>query len=350
MPLVAAAVLTEDALVVHHLHRTLRENGTAAARLTHEIAGQWLELTEAVHREVEQFDPGSAPSVASVASGSLKPLLEQARGQIEQAEKLLGTGDLPSALDADTLAMDAIAAVRRGDWDRARAAFPSPVASPLITHYDALPDHYALGRRWSAARWSRNVLPGGEMESLEPLKQSGWLHVRHPDSALDASVELAPQAAHSGQRGLALSSWLAEQTIVPGVVEIAPVSITTAPVDVRAGQIVRIHGWVKLPGPLAGTSDGLLIIDSLAGPELAERITGAYAKGGSDDSTFLSGRNDGSASRDRNDDPGAWREFSLYRAADRDGQLTVHFILTGAGQAFLDDVSIVVLDDNVASP
>jgi hypothetical protein len=188
------------------------------------------------------------------------------------------------------------------------------------------------------------------MESLEPLKQSGWLHVRHPDSALDASVELAPQAAHSGQRGLALSSWLAEQTVVPGVVEIAPVSITTAPVDVRAGQIVRIHGWVKLPGPLAGTSDGLLIIDSLAGPELAERITVAYAKGGSDDSTFLSGRNDGSASRDRNDDPGAWREFSLYRAADRDGQLTVHFILTGAGQVFLDDVSIVVLDDNVASP
>ncbi len=319
MPTIAAAVLTEDPLVVHHLNRTLRERGAATARLTHEIAGQWLDLTEAVHREIEPFDPGSAPSVAAA---SRQPLLEQARQHLRQAEGLLGSGDLPSALDADTLAMETIATVRRGDWERVAAAFPSPVASPLITHYDALPDHFALARRLSGALWSRNLLPAGEMEGLDPLQQSGWMHVRHPDSALEASVEISPQAAHAGQRGLAMSSWLAEQTIVPGVVEIAPVSIATAPVNVRAGQIVRIHGWAKLPGPLAGTSDGLLVIDSLAGIDMAERIIGSDQ----------------------------WREFSLYRAADRDQQMTVRFILTGAGQAFLDDVSIVVLDDASGAP
>jgi len=64
------------------------------------------------------------------------------------------------------------------------------------------------------------------------------------------------------------------------------------------------------------------VIDSLAGIDMAERIIGSDQ----------------------------WREFSLYRAADRDQQMTVRFILTGAGQAFLDDVSLVVLDDASGAP
>jgi hypothetical protein len=57
-----------------------------------------------------------------------------------------------------------------------------------------------------------------------------------------------------------------------------------------------------------------MVYDSLAGPTLAERIPVT----------------DG------------WREFVLYRAAPRDGEMTVTFALTGFGEAYLDNVTVSV--------
>ncbi|MCR9119515.1 MAG: hypothetical protein NXI22_21490 [bacterium] len=37
---------------------------------------------------------------------------------------------------------------------------------------------------------------------------------------------------------------------------------------------------------------------------------------------------------------GQWKEFTLYRAVDKDGELFVRFALSGIGEAWLDDVSI----------
>ena len=41
---------------------------------------------------------------------------------------------------------------------------------------------------------------------------------------------------------------------------------------------------------------------------------------------------------------GDWRQFTLYRAAPRDGQFRVSFALTGLGEAWLDEVSVSILD------
>ena len=43
----------------------------------------------------------------------------------------------------------------------------------------------------------------------------------------------------------------------------------------RAGQFLRIHGWARVPDPIQGSLDGLLIYDSLSGTALAERILDA---------------------------------------------------------------------------
>jgi hypothetical protein len=66
--------------------------------------------------------------------------------------------------------------------------------------------------------------------------------------------------------------------------------------------------------------DGLAIYDSLAGIDLAERIHEA-----SD-----------------------WREFTLYRAAPRAGSVTLTFALTGMGEAWLDDVTVNLLEPAVS--
>jgi hypothetical protein len=87
-------------------------------------------------------------------------------------------------------------------------------------------------------------------------------------------------------------------------------------VPVRQGQLVRIHGWVQVPRPLAACREGLLIFDSLTGPALGERV---FATSG-------------------------WREFTLYRAVPENGELRLTIALTGLGEASLDDVSVSLID------
>jgi hypothetical protein len=103
----------------------------------------------------------------------------------------------------------------------------------------------------------------------------------------------------------------------PLAVETPPILFTSPAVPVEAGQTVCVQGWAQVPAPITGSSDGLLIVDSLSGEALADRI----------------GRTDG-----------GWRRFVLYRVAPQSGAMCVTFALTGLGEARLDDVGIFVLE------
>jgi hypothetical protein len=106
--------------------------------------------------------------------------------------------------------------------------------------------------------------------------------------------------------------------------------LVSAPMQVEAGRVMLIHGWVNIPKRIVGSVDGLLILDSISGEPLAERIL---------------------QTKD-------WQEFSLYRAVPRSGPMTVTFALCGLGEAFLDDVTVQSIDrpvlatapQNVAPP
>ena len=91
--------------------------------------------------------------------------------------------------------------------------------------------------------------------------------------------------------------------------------------QVQAGQIVCIHGWVQVPNDITASTDGLLVVDSLSGEALADRI----------------GKTKG------------WRQFALYRVAPQSGPMCVTFALSGIGEAWLDDVAIQVLDPPAAA-
>ncbi len=76
--------------------------------------------------------------------------------------------------------------------------------------------------------------------------------------------------------------------------------------------MIRIQGWVQVPAPIQGTVDGLLIVDSLGGEPLAERIQ-----------------------KTNN-----WQAFTLYRVAPQSGPMSVTVALCGLGEARLDDLTI----------
>ena len=57
----------------------------------------------------------------------------------------------------------------------------------------------------------------------------------------------------------------------PVVIETPPIWITT-PIYAAAGTLLEIVAQVRVPNPIEGSVDGLLVFDSYGGPALAERV------------------------------------------------------------------------------
>lgn len=307
VPLSALAVLTQDPLVVNHLVRQPALPRGVLGRLHFDAAARSLSNTANIDRLLTE---GAHP-LATAGS-----LLAEARANLKQCERLAAAEDDAAAQLFAGRAQRALAKVRRGHWEQATALFPTPVGSPFCLQFETLPGHWLLAQRLAAARWSGNVLAGGEMENLNQMQAAQWKYERHGESTLAATVDLAPAAARSGQFGLRIRAAGSDEKSAPGVVESPPIRIASGPVPMQAGQIVRISGWAKLPKSLSGTRDGLVISDSLGGEPLAQQIQKS----------------------------GDWQEFILFRAAPRAGDLSISFALTGLGEAWIDDVAVTVME------
>ena len=206
--------------------------------------------------------------------------------------------------------------VERAHWEAAVAGLGSPLSSPAAVSFATLPWHWRLIDRIASSRPGPNRLGGGDFEDLQTLLTTGWNHFQHTTAGLRTAADLVPEAAHSGCCGLRLTVRAEDPDNPPAMVETPPMWITSPAVPVEAGQLVCIRGWVHVPTPLTGSVDGLLIIDSLSGEALAERI----------------GRT------------GGWQQFTLYRAAPQSGRMTVTFALSGLGEVRLDDVTIQLVE------
>jgi hypothetical protein len=255
-------------------------------------------------------------------------LIQGAQTSLEQAQELWDKRDYQGCYDATTRAMQLVARVRRGHWEQTARAFPSPAASPCIAQFTTLPLHWAFAARIAgpvssqASTWGPNVQAAGDMESLDQMLRAGWQQQRFVPEGIGADVSLSLADPHSGRSALRMQAGAADEKRSPRIIERPPVWVVSSPVPVRQGQLVRIHGWAQVPQPLTGSPDGLLVFDSIGGPDLGERIRLTRA----------------------------WREFTLYRAVPESGKLTVTFALTGLGEAWVDDLSVSLLNPEPIRP
>jgi hypothetical protein len=318
-----AVVITQDPLALHHLGRTLADVKAEAARLRQGLLTWRLarvtqidgDLT-AMHRTL--FAPASATAGASSPTSADAPatLLREAAAHLDRAAKLAASGDFENHQAALDRCEAAVAKVRRAAWEATAATFPSPAASPCLAQYTSLPLHWQLAQRMQRGEFGPNQQQAGDMESLEQMLAVGWKQERRPPIGVKCDVSLSLADPHAGRSQLRLVAWAADKQLAPQVIEQPVVWITSSPVPVRQGQIVRIHAWVDVPRPLAGSDDGLVVFDSAGGWELGDRIR--QTRG--------------------------WREVTLYRAVPQNGELTVTLALGGLGEARIDDLAVSVLD------
>jgi hypothetical protein len=311
--LATAVVITQDPLVIHHLNRSLAGGQRVAARLRHDVATRRLKQTIEIEHQL-QLHAAPLPQASA--------WLAEAQANLAKGEQLLNANDSSSVHTFTGRAEQLIAQVRRGCWEKTATTFPSPAASPCVSSFAALPLHWQVAQRIRSVRWGPNVLAGGDMESLDQLMNTGWRNQRRLPSGLESDVSLSLQGPHSGRMALRMRAWALNAQEAPLVVERPLVWISSNSVPVRQGQIARIHGWVNVPAPLAGSHEGLVIFDSISGPDLGERIRGTQG----------------------------WREFALYRAVPKNGDLTLTFALTGLGEAWIDDIDVTLLDPDPIRP
>ncbi|MDR1963558.1 MAG: hypothetical protein LBQ50_07245 [Planctomycetaceae bacterium] len=185
--------------------------------------------------------------------------------------------------------------------------------TPVSVSFAALPYYLTAYQRTNKATLGENRLLCGDMENLYQMNQAGWETVSHRiEGVASPKRDTVPNAKRSGQKGLQMIVLPTSSEEKPVLLETTPIWLTTPPIPVRMGEMICVHGWVRIPQRLESTVDGLMIFDSLGGESLALR--------------FLESKD--------------WQEFAFYRNVPMDANYYVSFGLQGFGEVHLDDVSI----------
>lgn len=300
-------VVTHDQLVIHFLNRTLGEIKHEATRLRHDLA---------VRRQLQISEIDQRLSIAGHPLKDSATWLRESEANLAQAQRVLASRDYPAAHSFVVKAEQLQARIRRGHWEQSAAAFHAPAASPCIAQFTTLPLHWQLADRLRGATWNANCQAAGDFESLDQMTKAGWKNFTRLPEDVKSEVSLSLVNPHSGRSALRLAAAQRDTRQIPGTSERPLVWITSSPVPVREKQIARITGWCFVPQPIVGSHDGLLIFDSIGGPDLADRMR--LTRG--------------------------WRQFTIYRAVPESGDLIVTFALSGLGEAWIDDLHVNLLD------
>jgi len=304
--LTSFVLLTQDPLAVSGVSATAIQIGRRAAQLQRDLAAAKLEDDQRAHHQL-----------AAEISGPLEAAgwLDEARRDIQTSDAALAAGDYAKAYRQAQRATAPLRRLERAYWDSIAAGSPSPVSLPTGVTPATLPWHLSLRRRMHGRPAGVDLLEGGDFEDSTALHRLGWRHFQHAPADMYAQAELSPIAAHSGRYGLRLVVRAADENDPPGLIETPPSWFSSPSIDAQPGQLLRVHGWVRVPSPIVGSLDGLMIVDSPSGIALAERIQSV----------------------------GQWQEFTRYRVADQSGRVSLTFVLSGIGEAWIDDVTIQAL-------
>jgi len=306
-PSLTAIVLSQDPTVNQRLNQSYQRIGRASAHQLHtDLTRQWLTIMELIENQLNLMNRSTADVTNALA---------QATVALQNANRLSEANSFTTASPFLLEANQRLGFMRREILTEPLGLFQSKTSSPLLTHVSLVPLHWELANRLQGRRWNPNGLPAGDFESLDHLMRAGWENRRLDDDRIGTMVQLTDQQPVGGAYSLKMDAF--DKTDAQRMdIDAPPLWISTPRISVRRGQLVRIHGWVNIPKVIRGNADGLMIVDSLGGEAMAERIP----------------ITDG------------WQEFTLYRGVFSDTDLQVTFTLTGLGTVMMDEVTIRTVD------
>ena len=302
LPLDSFIMFSDDSRAIAQVARYIRSIAPRAAKLRRDLVQSRLQEVASLLGKMPDTD-------------LLQRILLQAQSKLVVCDDYLKAENFQLAYlnaDAVDLAMDALESEMQTSVGGAKSSTQATTShSPL-----ALPDCLQLQRTLARAPVSANLLSNGGFENLSAMLNHGWRHQQLPVDGITTAVRLSPESPHSGSYCLELEARPLDEAAPIAIVPTAPVWISSAPLQVREGDLLEITGVARLSQSLHGSVDGLQIIDSIGGPDMALRI---------------------------HESP-RWQPFRLIRAATSDSQVSVTIALSGLGKAQIDDLAVRVVE------
>jgi hypothetical protein len=298
-------LITEDTNVIANFRQRIARDGLKFARLERDLLATRVRLAvlEVEHLAAAGLDTSEFQRAAATASA-----------QITRCDALLNSG---RAADACQIASDAHDSLcDAADQQQMKLTGSPPLADGLMAILgEGVSAPIEIQRTLKSVRPSDNKISGGDFEDLAQLMQLGWQHVNQPLPGIEAKAELSADKPHTGRYSLQLSAQPTSSAAAPQIVARPLARITSPPIHLETGQLLEIAGWVRVQKPIVGNIDGLTITDTLGGLDLAIHV------------------------RETAD----WQPFRLIRAASVPADESVSFLLTGLGNASIDDVTVRLL-------
>ena len=308
-------LLTEDGYAFSQVARYLRQHALQTAKLYRDLAAVRLQ------QAVESVRTPMTVAASSDASHPMKQVLDLANRKIAECDALLQRRSSEAAYRSAAEVNGMLRQVEQ-TLVAATSRQTAPLAAQsLVGHFQNLTTGRPSARLQqpapqTAQRNAENCLAAADFEDLNRMVDAGWQHRRLPIQGVATAVRLSPVAPHGGRYCLELEAESApadqssDAAQAPPVITTPPVWVVSAPVAVRAGEVLEISGMVRVPQPLLGSVDGLQIFDSLGGRSLALRFGQTPS----------------------------WQPFRIVRTAPADTEVTVTFALAGLGSVQIDDV------------
>ena len=306
-PIVLTSDLSPNGIVVKW-QDSQRKMAKLSAQWSHDLAEEEFSKVIAIHSKLEASGRHLADSQA---------LLKKSRDYIDQSLAHRRNGEYAEAYLDGQRALRPLRILMRTAWESALRDLDNPVATPYSVSYFSLPRHYEFWDQIKHAKLKENVLPDGDFELPQEKVPQGWMVQEVP--SLDDVTQVAKRvtdSAHSGKQALMLQIMPKNIALAPVALERSFLAIHSPSIRLEPGTLVRVSGWVKIPGTIKGSADGALMFDSAGGEPLAVRLTNATE----------------------------WKHFSFYRKVGPSGTIHVTLALTGMGTVYFDDWKIEPMD------
>ncbi len=308
--LTSIVILTSDKALIDQLRLELKRSRPPAALWAIELASMQLARVRRVNDQLAALGHVQQDGFALVQSAAER--LVASRGALDR-------DDFAASYQESLRALRALRILQRAHWEDAVKGLSVPQSSPHATSFAGLPKHWQLMSAVQAGQFGPNLISAGDFESAEALAADGWTQALDGGKGLELKATLSSQDPHRGNRSLHLQVKPAGDAALPASLDPTVAALASRPIPVRAGDVLRIRFWLRVPAAIQGSIDGAVVYDSLGGPSLAV----AQAE------------------------PLEWKQFTLYRRATRSDNFSVTLGITGIGDMYIDDL---VVEKLVAGP
>jgi hypothetical protein len=303
--LTSMLVLTSDINLIGSLQQHTRQTRQLAAQWSYDLAVGELKKVQAVNDELEKLGVGQ-PDGRALLDESAKRLTSALEAYNRKTQ-----ADYREAYREAQRALRPLRILMRAHWDKANKLLDFPVSTPYSVCFYTLPRYWEMVDQIRKGKPERSVLPNGGFEAAVESGESWTLQSESLDDVLLLANRVSDQPKE-GQECLVLDVRPKNPQAIPVALERTFLAVSSRPVAVQPGSLVRISAWVRIPKPIVGSADGVLFFDNIAGEPLAVRLTGTTP----------------------------WRKITLYRRVPDSGQVVVTAAMTGMGTAFFDDIRI----------